>query len=284
MHTTLISVSELAANLGEPDWAIVDCRFRLDDPEAGRRLYEKAHIPGAVYADLDRDLAAPPAPDAGRHPLPDLDQFRQRVGQWGIGEGVQVVCYDDRGGALAARLWWMLRYLGHEAVAVLDGGWPAWVGAAQPTRSGVEHRTPTTFDGEPRPERLATMEEVEALVERGEGQRLLDARDAARYRGEFETIDPAAGHIPGARNHPFAQNLNDGGRFRSPDELAATYREVLAGVPSDGVISYCGSGVTATHNILAMVHAGLAEPRLFIPSWSGWSSNPDRPIEQGDDP
>ncbi|MCB9128616.1 MAG: sulfurtransferase [Ardenticatenales bacterium] len=280
MYTTLITTEELAANLDDPQWVVVDCRFRLDDPDEGRRLYEAAHIKGALYADLDRDLAGPATPNEGRHPLPDLDDFRRTLGGWGIDEGVQLVCYDDWGGALAARLWWMVRYLGHRAVAVLDGGWPAWQAAALPTASGAEQRDATIFCGDPDPQRLATMHEVEALVQRGDGQRLIDARDAARYRGDFEPIDPAAGHIPGARNYPFSENIAATGHFKADEALAAQFQTLLADLPSDEAIVYCGSGVTATHNLLAMAHAGLPEARLFVPSWSGWSSDPSRPVER----
>lgn len=278
MYRTLVAPDTLRERLDDPLWRVVDCRFRLDQPDEGRTLYLTSHVPGAVYADLDRDLAAPPRPDEGRHPLPDLERFRATLGRWGIGEGVQVVCYDDSGGALAARLWWMLRYLGHESVALLDGGWQAWLARDYPTASGEESVRAATFHGEPRPEMVASLDEVARLVEAGEGERLIDARDERRYRGEIEPIDPVAGHIPGARNRPYARNLDDAGRLREPSVLADEFRATLGErAPGDAIV-YCGSGVSACHNLLAMEHAGLGGARLFIPSWSGWSANPDRPV------
>ncbi len=280
VYTTLISSETLYEHLNEPNWVIVDCRFRLDDPDAGRALYLEAHIPGAVYADLNRDLSGPPREGEGRHPLPDLDLFRGTLGQWGIEEGVQVICYDDSGGAIAARLWWMLRYLGHEEVAVLDGGWQAWLAHDYPTASEEEETQPTTFEGEPHPEMLASMEEVMALVASGQGGRLIDARDEQRYRGEVEPIDPVAGHIPGARSRPYASNLTEQGTMRPPEELATEFQAVLDDLSPSGAINYCGSGVSACQNLLAMEHAGLPSSRLFVPSWSGWSSDPSRPVEK----
>lgn len=283
-YTTLIGAEALYAHLSEPTWAILDCRFRLTDPDTGRTLYEAAHIPGALYADLNRDLAGPPGGEAGRHPLPELDIFRRTVGNWGIEEGVQVVCYDDAGGSLAARLWWMLRYLGHARVAVLDGGWQAWLAQGYLTVSGTEQRTPTTFQGEPHPEMLASLEEVVALSAGGQGARLVDSRDARRYRGEIEPLDPVAGHIPGARNRPFSQNLAEDGTLRPPEALRAEWDALLGEQPPSDLILYCGSGVTACHNLLALEQAGRSGARLFVPSWSGWSADPTRPVETGELP
>ncbi len=277
-HTTLVTPTTLHAHLDDPKWVIADCRARLGDPGAGRALYLESHIPGAVHADLERHLAGPPGGDGGRHPLPPLDAFRSTLGQWGIGAGAQVVCYDDMGGAIAARLWWMLRYLGHEAVAVLDGGWQAWLARGFSTASGEEAPHSTRFEGEPRPEMIATLEEVAALVEK-QGL-LIDSREAARYWGEVEPIDRVAGHIPGARNRPFAENLAPDGTMRPAAELAATWKGLLTDhAPAEAVV-YCGSGVTACHNLLAMTHAGLPGARLFVPSWSGWSADPERPVEK----
>ncbi len=283
MHTTLISAETLHEHLFEPGWVVVDCRFRLDDPRAGRSLYNEAHVPGAAYADLNEDLAGPPRPDEGRHPLPDLDRFRQAAGAWGIGPGVQAVCYDDTGGTYAARVWWMLRFLGHEAVAVLDGGWQAWVAHGFPTTNDYTPPPPKHFEGEPQWGRLATLEEVAALVAQGKGARLVDARDERRYRGEWEPIDAAAGHIPGARNRPYAQNLTEAGTFRDAAELAGAWHAALGSSDPAEAICYCGSGVSACHNLLAMEHAGLPGARLFIPSWSGWSADPTRPVAQGEE-
>lgn len=278
-HTTLISAKILHRHLDNPAWVVVDCRFRLDNPQAGRAMYNELHIPGAVYADLDRDLSGPPTPDEGRHPLPDLRVFRAKLGNWGINQGVQVVCYDDWGGVLAARLWWMLRYLGHESVAVLDGGWPTWLAHGYPTSNEEVRTWPTTFEGEPNSKMLAELSEVATLSAIGSGSRLIDARDAKRYRGEFEPIDAQAGHIPGARNYHFGQNLTTNATMQPANELRQRWQSFLGRQSPSEIIMYCGSGVSACHNLLAMQHVGLEGARLFIPSWSGWSANPERPIE-----
>jgi thiosulfate/3-mercaptopyruvate sulfurtransferase len=279
--TTIVSTETLHRHLDNPAWVVADCRSRLDDPKAGRQLYLEAHIPGAIYADLNRDLAGPPGGDAGRHPLPDLDVFRARLGNWGIGEGVQVVCYDDAGGAYAARLWWMLRYLGHDSVAVLDGGWPAWLAHGYPTASGEEITSPVTFVGDPHPAMIASLEEVAALSEGG--GLLVDSRDPARYRGEVEPIDRVAGHIPGAWNRPFARNLAPDGTLRPAPKLAEEWKAVLGQEDATEAVVYCGSGVTACHNLLSLEVAGLPGARLFVPSWSGWSANVERPIATGEE-
>ena len=282
VYNTLISATALSSHLDNPAWVVLDCRFRLNDPQAGRSMYHEAHIPGALYADLDRDLSrAPATPDEGRHPLPDLKVFKAKLGNWGINNGVQVVCYDDFGGMLAARLWWMLRYLGHEAVAVLDGGWPSWLAHKFPTSNQHESSWPTTFEGNPRPKMLASLEDVAQLSAQGDGWRLVDARDAARYRGEKEPIDAKAGHIPGARNRPYAENLTPIGTMQNADQLQQSWQALLGDESPSNLIMYCGSGVSACHNLLAMEHVGLGGARLFIPSWSGWSADPARPIETG---
>ncbi|MBA3532607.1 MAG: sulfurtransferase [Ardenticatenales bacterium] len=280
-YSTLISAEALREHLGDPAWAVVDCRFKLDDPAAGRARYLEAHIPGAIYADLNKDLSALATPDEGRHPLPALDTFRATLGAWGIAEGVQVVCYDDQGGSIAARLWWMLRYLGHEAIAVLDGGLPTWRAQGYSTASGAETRPPAHFQGEPHPEMLASMDE---LLERSPATLLIDSREAARYRGEIEPIDRVAGHIPGARNRPFAQNLAPAGTLRPAEELAETWQSALGTHAAEEVVVYCGSGVTACHNLLALEVSGLSGARLFVPSWSGWSASPERPVAVGEEP
>jgi thiosulfate/3-mercaptopyruvate sulfurtransferase len=276
-YTTVVSPDVVYQQLAAPEWVIVDCRFRLAEPDAGREMYLEAHIPGAVYGDLNRDLSGPPGGDAGRHPLPDLDQFRGRLGEWGIDGRAQVVCYDDSGGSVAARLWWMLRYLRHGAVAVLDGGWQAWRAREYPVGTGKERAEPRRFEGEPRPEMVVEMPDVVAM---GSESVLVDAREAARYRGEEEPIDPVAGHIPGALNRPTSRNLNEKGELRSPEELAETWQALLGDQPAASAVMYCGSGVSACQNLLAMEHAGLPGARLFVPSWSGWSANPERPVER----
>lgn len=283
-YTTLIDTATLAEHVDDPNWAIVDCRFSLQDTELGRRVYREAHIPGAVYAHLDEDLSGTIVPgETGRHPLPAVDALAATLSAWGIDETVQVVVYDDWGGAIAARLWWMLGWLGHDAVAVLDGGWPHWQTGKRPTRSGDEARSARTFTPAPRPQRMVSLDQVDVL-RRDPARRLLDARSADRYRGENETIDPRAGHIPGALSAPFALNLGEDGRFVAADALAARFTDLLGDVPAQQAVAYCGSGVTATHNILAMRHAGLGMAKLYVGSWSLWSSDPSRPAATGPEP
>jgi thiosulfate/3-mercaptopyruvate sulfurtransferase len=279
----LISPSDLAPHLDDPDWAVVDCRFALGDQERGRRDYLQGHIPGAVYAHLDDDLSGPIVPGVtGRHPLPPVSQAAAVMGKLGIDEGVQVVTYDDAGGALAAaRLWWMLRWLGHEAAAVLDGGWRRWAREGRPAHAGEESRPARLFIPNTRPELVASAEEVEAL-RLDPMYRLLDARSAERYRGEAETVDPVAGHIPGAANLPYTDNLTPEGNLRPAEELRLRFQALLGEVPSGRVVHYCGSGATAGLNILAMLHAGLGEGRLYAGSWSEWITDAERPIGKGE--
>ena len=270
MYSTLISCLELADHVGDDDFVVVDCRFSLDDPERGRADYERSHIPGAVYAHLNDDLSGEIIEGkTGRHPLPPVGEMADRFGAWGISEGVQVVAYDDSGGGVAARLWWMLQYLSHDAVAVLDGGWPRWLASDLPTRTGTESRRARRFTPRPRTEWIIDAETVEAIRNR-DTWKLVDARDAERYRGEVEPIDPIAGHIPGALSAPFKENLNGDGYFREPEELRQRFEKVIGDTPADRVVSYCGSGVTAAHNLLAMAHAGLGHGRLYPGSWSEW--------------
>lgn len=277
-YTTFISVEELSSHLQDPDWVIVDCRFSLADPGKGRREYLTAHLPGAIYMHLDEDLSGPVIPGrTGRHPLPAVEAAAQRFSAVGIGNKTQVVAYDDAGGALAAgRLWWMLRWLGHMAAAVLDGGWQAWCAAGLPVQSGEVVLQPSLFIPAPRPELMASVEEVERI--RGDPAfRLVDARTVERYHGENETIDPVAGHIPGAICAPYMENLGPDGRLLSVDALRQKYTRLMAGAPPQKVVFYCGSGVTSTLNIMAMLHAGLGEARLYAGSWSEWIANPLRP-------
>lgn len=281
-YTTLISSFELLPHLDDPSWVIVDCRFSLADPGRGRRDYLQAHIPGAVYAHLDEDLSGPKIPGVtGRHPLPTVEATARLFSAWGIGDGVQVVAYDDAGGALAAvRLWWMLRWLGHEPVAVLDGGWQAWQQSDSPVESGEPNHRPSAdrpFVVRLRPELLVDSSRVDQMRQDA-ACLVLDARAAERYRGQNETIDPVAGHIPGATSAPYFANLTPEGTFRPPAELREHYQAVLGAIPTERTAVYCGSGVTSIHNILAMVHAGLGEPRLYAGSWSEWITDPQRPV------
>ncbi len=275
-HTTLIDATTLHAHLNDPNWVVMDCRFSLADPEAGRRAYRDSHLPGARYAHLDQDLSGPVTPATGRHPLPDPERLAQKLGEWGIGHGTQVVVYDDMGGMLAAaRLWWLLRWLGHAARAVLDGGLPAWRRAGLPLTAEAPTARPTSFAPRPDDRLWVTTEQVLALPA---AEALLDARAAARYRGEMEPIDPVAGHIPGALNSPTENNLTPEGYFLPVGALQARFAAVLGDRPPATVIHACGSGVTACHNLLAMEAAGLGGSRLYAGSWSEWIRDPRRAV------
>lgn len=266
-YSTIIAAELVAENLGNPDWAIIDCRFDLFDTSAGERSYLSGHIPGAVYAHLDTDLSAPKDPTGagGRHPLPSPEDLVRLFSRLGIGPGVQVVAYDDSSGHYAARLWWMLRFMGHTAVAVLDGGWPLWASAGLPVTQGRESRLPRDFVGHPHWDYLVTRAGVASAP------LLVDARAPERYRGEVEPIDPVAGHIPGAINRPYSLNWTDEGLWRSQEELLADYLELLGESPPENTVFYCGSGVSACVNLLAMARAGLPIGRLYVGSWSEWS-------------
>jgi thiosulfate/3-mercaptopyruvate sulfurtransferase len=287
---TIIPVSELLHHLEDPSWVMVDCRFSLAEPERGRRDYETGHIPGAVYAHLNQDLSSQVIPGkTGRHPLPDLDLFTGKLSAWGIDTDVQVVVYDDSGGAMAARLWWMLRWLGHSAVALLDGGWQAWLNAGSPVVAGSQPggavaRPARQFIPHLRPELFATVDQVQALRQ-DPSARVLDARNPERYRGEYEPIDTVAGHIPGAVSAPYADLIKADYSLKNVQEIQAMYRPLLGQTDINRVISYCGSGVTSALNLIALLHAGFGEGRLYLGSWSEWIADPDRPIarqEEGD--
>jgi thiosulfate/3-mercaptopyruvate sulfurtransferase len=283
-YTTLISTAELASHLDDPMWVIVDCRHTLADHALGERRYREGHIPGAVYASMERDLAAPVVPGmTGRHPLPEPGVLAATLGSWGVGEGVQVVAYDDAGGAMAARLWWMVRWLGHDAVAVLDGDFRAWMAEGRPVMPGIEHRAPRAFTPRVRANWVATTGEIAATLGTGE-LALFDARSAERYRGENETIDPKAGHIPGAISAPYQENLTPDGHFLPEAQLRARYAALLGERAAEECVFLCGSGVTAAHDLLALAHAGYAMPRLYVGSWSEWVADPARPVATGDQP
>ena len=281
--TTLIAAADLFPHLNSGDWAIIDCRFSLDNTARGERDYLEAHIPGAVYAHLDRDLSGKKIPGkTGRHPLPEIPSFVEILSAWGIDSATQVVAYDDSGGSTAARLWWMLKWLGHKAAAVLDGGWASWQKKGLPARSGSERRTVKRFV--PQENQGSHVTAGQVLETLGDLRcLLLDARSAPRYRGEVEPIDPVAGHIPGAVSAPYEQNLTPEGRFLEPEVLRRRFEQLLKSVPVENVICYCGSGVTAAHNLLALAHAGLGMGRLYAGSWSEWIAGPERPIARGDE-
>jgi thiosulfate/3-mercaptopyruvate sulfurtransferase len=278
---TLISTDALAARLDHPSFAIVDCRFRLDDVSWGEREWTAQHVPGAVYAHLDRDLSGEKSGRTGRHPLPDADVLAATLGRLGIADGIQVIAYDQDTGMFASRLWWLLRWLGHDAVAVLDGGFRKWTAEGRATSAGVEQRAAREFVPQQRPEMAVAAAHVAAHASNG-SWRLLDARAPERYRGESEPLDRVPGHIPGASNHFYQWNLADDGTFRTPEELRAQFAPRLGGVDPGHVVSYCGSGVTACHNLLALEHAGMPGAKLYPGSWSEWSSDPARPVETAD--
>ena len=280
-HTTLVDGPTLASHLGDPAWAIVDCRFNLAEPGWGEHEYESAHIPGAVYAHLDRDLSGPKTGANGRHPLPDPGTLAARLGALGIDRDVQVVAYDQNTGIYASRLWWMLRWLGHNAAAVLDGGYAGWLGEGRPTTAGRDERRPRTFVATAQPALAVDLDETARLAGQP-GWTLLDARSPERFRGENETIDNAAGHIPGAADHFYMRNLGSDGKFLEPARLRAEFEGTTAGTPPGQIVCYCGSGVTACHNILALEHAGLHGAKLYAGSWSEWSSDPERQVATGD--
>jgi thiosulfate/3-mercaptopyruvate sulfurtransferase len=279
--TTLVSTEELSRHLADPDWVVFDCRFTLTDPEAGRRAYSHGHIPGARYAHLDEDLSSPVTPSTGRHPLPDPVILAEKLGRWGVDATKQVVVYDDSFGSMAVRMWWLLRWLGHEAVALLDGGFPKWMREKHPVTGAVPDITPTVFVAHPDDSMWVSAADVEAVVRKG-GALLIDARPEERFAGVYEPLDKVAGHIPGAINWPFEENLDVDSTFLPAEELRRAYLNLLGKEPPERVIHVCGSGVTACHNILAMAHAGLPGGKLYPGSWSEWITDPSRPIATGE--
>lgn len=277
----LIDAAALQALLQGPrhPLLVLDCRFQLSDTEAGRKAYIQGHIPGALYAHLDDDLSGPKTPDGrlGRHPLPSPEAWQVTLRRWGVCANTRVVAYDDMGGAMAARLWWLLHWAGHPAVQVLDGGWPAWLAqGGTVSHTPAPHPAPGDVVVQVQPERVLSTADVRALPP---DQWLLDARSPDRFRGENETLDPIGGHIPGATNRFFQLNLREG-RFKPADELHAEFEALLAGRPAQSAVHHCGSGVTACHNLLAMVHAGWPLGRLYAGSWSAWCAQPDAPVER----
>lgn len=275
-YKTLIDSATLQAHLGDPQWCVVDLRHQLSDTNYGQQAYAASHIPGAVFLHLDRDLSGPMTGRNGRHPLPDPAALMARLGAVGIGNDTQVVVYDDAGGMIAGRLWWLLRWLGHDKVAFLDGGFPLWQAEARPVTAEVPTRPCAVFSGAVQGGTvdadwlLANLESPELC--------LIDARGPDRFRGENETIDPVGGHIPGARNRCFKDNLEADGRFKSAGQLRAEYLALLAGNDAGNVVAQCGSGVSACLNLLAMEIAGLSGARLYPGSWSEWCSDPSRPV------
>ncbi|HKQ26808.1 MAG TPA: sulfurtransferase [Burkholderiales bacterium] len=275
-YTTLISVADLATHLGDAAFVIFDCRHELTNPEFGPNAYAASHVPGARFAHVDRDLAGPLTGRNGRHPLPDPNVFIAWLGRMGVANGSQVVGYDHAGGTYAARLWWMLRWVGHQKVAVVNGGWQAWIAAGLPVTKELPTPARVKFNGKPDrswvdsatvADRLSSNEMV-----------LIDARSSDRFHGRNETIDPVAGHIPGALNRFFKDNLNAQGFFKSPEDLRADFKSLVSDASPERVVHQCGSGVSACHNLLAMEIAGIKGSRLYPGSWSEWIADPTRPV------
>lgn len=275
MYKTFLNTEELAADIENPNWVIVDTSYELNDKAAGYAYYQKAHIPGAVYAHPATDLSGPPITDVGRHPLPSPEQLIKVFSRLGISSSTQVVAYDNRG-ITAARLWWLLNYMGHDKVAVLDGGIKAWTDESRPTKSGIETNSPATFTGQAKREMMVVRDEVLAQ------QLLVDSRDAARFRGEGAGPDGVAGHIAGAVNRHHKLSKDDDMKLREPETLRKEFAELLGDTPSDETTFYCGSGVSACYNLLALKHIGMQPGKLYVGSWSEWSQFDELPKVKGD--
>ena len=276
----LVTTDELARHLDDPNWIVIDTRHELTNPDTGPRVYAEGHIPGARFMHVDHDLSGPKTGKNGRHPLPDPGELARKLNELGVGPDKQIVVYDDMGGNYAVRLWWMLRWLGHGAVALLDGGYPQWVKEGRP----VSTETPAPRGGSfvPRPQLGATVDV--SFVERfaqSPGTRLVDARAAERFTGQQEAIDPVAGHVPGAVNRFWKQNLGPDGRFKPASQLRHEFSTLLGNLDAHDMVHMCGSGVTACHNIFAMELAGLPGSKLYPGSWSEWCADPSRPVGKG---
>ncbi|MDQ0190012.1 sulfurtransferase [Alicyclobacillus cycloheptanicus] len=280
----LMTARQLQQQLGSPNLVVFDCRFSLADREAGRNAYLAGHIPGAFYLDLEQDLSGQKGTHGGRHPLPNPQELAAKLGAAGVDDQASVVVYDD-GGGMAARAWWLIRYLGHEQVAVLDGGWKAWLAAGGAADTGMPKLHPTTFPLDVREDWVLSVDDVMQIVAGERAGRLVDARAAVRYRGEVEPLDPKAGHIPGAANLPWESHLQPDGTWKPAQAL----REAIAPlVQSAGdaanVVNYCGSGVTACANVFALALAGFGDSKLYAGSWSDWCSYDDLPVATGEAP
>jgi thiosulfate/3-mercaptopyruvate sulfurtransferase len=277
----LITIDDLQTHLDEPGWRIMDCRHDLMQPAKGFEEYGQSHIPGAQYANLDKDLAGPVTDSTGRHPLPSPEDFADTLGSWGIDNDTQIVAYDHASGAVAARLWWMMNWIGHERVAVLDGGFNAWQSAGLPLSNGNEPVMPLEYHPYPEPGMIMSTAELQSLIGSNDAPLLVDARDAVRFAGEREPIDAVAGHIPGAINHPFSAAFDENGHWQSAEELGKSWSDILGDRETASWVSMCGSGVTACHLALSAGLAGYPRPRLYVGSWSEWIRDPSRPIATG---
>ena len=282
VYTDLIDVDELMPLVGSSSCRIVDCRFELMDPEKGLALYRELHISGAVFADLDKDLADPVGETTGRHPLPDVEAFRRRLCSWGISNNSQVVAYDSGNGATASRFWWLMRWFGHEKVAILNGGMAAWQAAGGPVDSEIPVYPRTEFAARPDATMVATTDEILAGLESGKPMTIVDARDEKRFKGEIEPIDRIAGRIPGAVNLPFTDSIDAKGLWRSPEALDRIWQRFDPdGEEGRPMVAMCGSGVTACHLVIAAKRSGRSLPKLYVGSWSEWITDPSRPIATG---
>ncbi len=278
-NNQLTSVEELQSIIADDGVRVVDCRFSLQDPDAGLQQYLGSHIPGAVFADLDKDMAAAVQADTGRHPLPDPVEFAKRVGQLGISRDTRVVAYDQASGALAARFWWLLRWLGHENTSLLDGGFARWEEIDLAVESGQVGIEDTVFEADPDMTLVLTTDDIVVAGDSRHELQLVDARDRDRFDGVTEPIDPVAGHIPGTLNIPFSESLNENGTWRSAEDLQQLWERALGEGFGSPWSVMCGSGVTACHLVASGLRAGLPEPRVYIGSWSEWITDPTRAIE-----
>ncbi|MGZ8191267.1 MAG: sulfurtransferase [Methylococcaceae bacterium] len=279
-YTTLVSAATLNENLNNPGWIIVDCQFSLANAEAGGYAYRHGHLPNARYAHLNKDLSSAVTSYTGRHPLPDFSLLAKKLGAWGIANNSQVVAYDDAGGVFAARLWWLLRCMGHNKVAVLDGGIKHWRKLGLPVTTVLPRIKPCAFRPYLNPVHWLNAAQVENSLAQ-QAICLIDARTPERYRGEQEPIDPVAGHIPQAMNRAFQLNLDKEGLFLPVEHTASQFKQLTGAVAPEHVVHYCGSGVTACHNLLAMEHCGLSGSKLYAGSWSEWIRNKNRPVARG---
>lgn len=277
-YSSIISADLLQQHLDDSRWRVVDCRFNLKEPDEGLSLYQMEHIPNAIYAHLDHDLSSPVTSTSGRHPLPDVEKFKQTLGRWGIDHNTQVVVYDDAAGSYAARLWWMLRWLGHDAVAVLDGGFGLWKQQSLPTTSVTPQIEPVIFTGKPDMTMVMDGNELEKSL-KASAVCLIDVRDPKRYLGIEEPIDKVAGHVPGAINAPWKSNVDERGMYLSKAQLHDHFTKILRNAGDDKtIVVMCGSGVTACHSLVALDYIGVSDAKLYPGSWSEWITRPQRPV------
>jgi len=279
--TTIVSAEQLAAHLNDPDWIIFDCRFTLTNTEAGRASYQQGHIPGAHYVHLDDDMSSAVTPTSGRHPLPDIPLFSEKLSAWGVDSGKQIVVYDDSFGSMAVKMWWLLRWLGHDNIALLNGNWQMWVRHKLAVTTELPKKIPALFTPYVRSELVVDTEEVD-FARRERCSVLIDARPEQRFAGEREPLDKVAGHIPGSINWVYEENLDFDGTYLPAEELRESYLKLMHSLKPQQVIHTCGSGVTACHNMLAMEIAGLHGSKLYAGSWSEWITDPARPVATGE--